>query len=740
MICEDASFINNKYDVVLRKYNSQLQYDATNTRFYRCMFTTSGFLNYGPEEPPAVHLFAERVSRLRIGGCQFWNYTTPIVPYFTEARGDGIYAYNTSVQILPMCNGQWNPACDFALAGGTSPSVFGKLFKAVRLSSIAPNKTAEIRGGSLGDNAASIFVNGVHLPRVNRNLVGVAPGDLTGYGFPKNYGIAVFNSTGFQVEENRFDCGPNDYSLPSVGMVFSNTGDANNQFYNNEFTGNLKYGTIIQHDNDGPSFNDGLHFKCNDYGTYTPNLHDIVFTSNDVSVAGQQGAMGPNTEAPAGNTFSAVTGTTEQHMLADGNALGLTYWHHDPASTPKIVLPTSLTPPPTLNPTMTWTGWAYDKPISCPGNFPLFSSAGAKQKMVAAQAELSNLRAVYDAERDGGDTEGLKDFIYNNASNSYEIRNRLMLAAPKVSREIWEQVFALDPPMNPWHLAQALIQNSPLQPEVLLMMEDNGLSPFYKQLVLGAQGDGISMLSIQESEMAHFAGEYARALNELTADALESETAGAIDDVLAWEAAHPQAGLPMDRIALLMAKNDLASAKTITDSYRALAEPDAGMEVLGMYLDLKVAGLDMENADAGALQRLEQIANTSGAGQGQAQAWLETIGYATFPEEVILPHDRRAVTSESGVEEPAAQELVRAYPNPANGKEPVYMVLRLPEGMDGADVRVYDPEGRLVHQTRVAQRTGIVELPAAELANGLYAVQVTEDGVGLGASKFVVVR
>lgn len=688
-----------------------------------------------------MHLFVNSTNRLRVGGCSFYNNTTNIVPWYTQDRGYGIVAYHSSVQVLPMCNGIWDPGCSFQPGEGSTPSVFYGLFRAISIISTVPNKIAHVRGISVVENAGGIYINGMANARVNRNIVGVPPGEDVEAGLFGNYGIGVWNCTGFEVEENIIDGSMNDYSLPSIGMVFSHTGNAFNEYYNNAFRGNLKYGTIIQHDNDGPSFDDGLHFKCNDYGTIYPNLHDIVFTTGDVSVAGIQGGNGPDNDAPAGNTFSLVTGNSgERHMLVDGGTIGFEYWHHTQASTTSVVLPISYTQPTTFNPDFQDAQVNYDKVSACPSSTaPLFSSAGAKQAMVDAEAQITTLRLVYDTSRDGGDTEGLKDFINSNTGNSYEVRNRLMLAAPRVSREIWEQVFALDPPMNPWHLAQALIASSPLQADVERMMYDSGLSPFYKQLVEGAQGGGVSILSLQEGEMANFTRTYDQALNNLVRDALESETPGTIDDVLEWEALHPQHGLPSNRISLLIAKGDLNAAKTIVDDQLDMTDPDAGMEVLGMYLDLKIAGLGLYEANAEMLQRLEGIANTSCSGQGQAQAWLESIGHASYREEIVLPHDLRAITLEKQ-EATAPLELLHAYPNPSNGKEPVYLVVRLPEGMYAADVQVFDPTGRQVYAVRLAQRSGIVEVPVKDLAGGIYAVRLAAEGVQVASAKFEVVR
>lgn len=743
IVAQNASFVNNKWGVVLKPYNSLQSGDFTNTRFMGCTFETNAILNYGVEETPAVMLYAINVNRIKVGDCRFFNSLLPTLSTGT-ARGEGIIMFHSALQVMPLCGGAWNPGCSFPTPDGSATTnIYWGLFRAITFASSLPNKVAHIRGCRFTDNTGGVYLAGADFARVNRNNVLVPGGtypELPNGALNSSYGIGFWNCTGFEVEENIL-LGPGVPSLICTGMVFSNTGDAFNRYYNNQFYGGLSFGTIIQHDNDGPGPADGLHFQCNDYGVTTTNEHDIAFTADDIKVPAVQGASGPDAQAPAGNTFSHVSGTTgERHMLANDGSVSFEYWHHDQSTTTSVVRPTSLTDPPTLNVDLAPTEWQYIKEVSCPSTTtPLSSSASAKQVMQNAEDQLVTLRLVYDAGRDGGDTEGLKDFIAANATNSYEIRNRLMLAAPRVSREVWEQVFALELAMNPWHLAQALLANSPLQAEVVRMMDNSGLTPYYKQLVSGAQGDGISMLSIQEAEMAYFEGAYDRALNDLTAYALESEDPGAIADVFAWEALHPQHGIPLSRIALLMANNDLIGAKAVVDDQLAAANPDAGMEVLGMYLDLSIAGLGFHDADAEMLQRLEVIANTNCSGQGQAQAWLQSIGHASFVEEIVLPREHRSVAPEVN-EIAVPEEILCAYPNPASGKAPIYLVMRLPEGIGSADVQVFDATGRLVHSGRLAQNTGIVEVPALNLPSGLYVARVLAEGIELASTKVEVVR
>ncbi|MBL0044996.1 MAG: hypothetical protein IPP33_11565 [Flavobacteriales bacterium] len=72
-------------------------------------------------------------------------------------------------------------------------------------------------------------------------------------------------------------------------------------------------------------------------------------------------------------------------------------------------------------------------------------------------------------------------------------------------------------------MAQALLANSPLQSEVVSLMDRSELTPFYKQLVNNGQGGGLNNLTIKESEMAYYRHKHEHALNDLAADALMNE-------------------------------------------------------------------------------------------------------------------------------------------------------------------------------------------------------------------------
>lgn len=68
-------------------------------------------------------------------------------------------------------------------------------------------------------------------------------------------------------------------------------------------------------------------------------------------------------------------------------------------------------------------------------------------------------------------------------AESIDIRNELIQRSTYVSDLIWHKAINRSVPMNPWHLAQALLANSPLNQRGTQMATQSGLSSYYKTLV-----------------------------------------------------------------------------------------------------------------------------------------------------------------------------------------------------------------------------------------------------------------
>ena len=247
---------------------------------------------------------------------------------------------------------------------------------------------------------------------------------------------------------------------------------------------------------------------------------------------------------------------------------------------------------------------------------------------------------------------------------------------------------------------------------------------------------GISMHSIYQSEIAHFKGEQARALRDITAKALRSGDQLALENARTFHIDHPVNNSAQSVLGLDLALGDLHGARQLVDAQLISSQQVEYWEVQDLYVDLFENNDGPEDVDANGIQLLQAIASTRAYGSGHAQAWLSLFGQ-TFEDVVVFPTRLRAVQQqEDGYH--TAPAMLDVLPNPSNG--PVAIAIRLPEEMNDGKVRVVDPLGRLVLEQSFTGNVQLIELDTKGLGNGLFAAEVKADGILVGTIKFEILR
>jgi hypothetical protein len=728
----DAIFENNFFDVVTRPHA-----DIDPVIWGPSSFTNSRFIRTKPlNDPnlaPGVRLSLMASANTEFLGCSFVNSSTVANPRF---RGGAMHSINTAVRVDQMPN-------------TTDRTQFKGFSMAVLHSAYEPTKAAHFNACDFKENLRGAFIAGTPNAIVTNNTFAVTDEALTELGIEGTYGAYLHGCTGFEFEENTFTASGTDH--PKVGAIFKNTGLEDNFFYNNTFNGfadlsERSVGSLVMGTNAGVD-GTGLRIKCNDYSATSTNDHDVAFTGSTVLIATDQGS-GVNEETPAGNTFANVDPLTcndndEQHLFVQYPVDGVNvfqYWHHQPQQSVELVPHCASAP---INPD-TWyfnSFWQYSKPAACPFDVSGFTDIADDETVAGiADDQYDVLKDVYTNWKDGGDTEGLVDYVKDPAHTSYEVRNQLMLVAPKASKEAWVEAFAREPAMNSWHLAQALLANSPLEPAVMNMMKDSHLTPFYKDLVKNGQNGGISMHSIYKSEIAHFYGQKATALQAMLRKSMTSTdptaralTKQALDD-------YPTTGADAAKLALYYMANDLSPARSLVDAHLLAGGEDKDYwTVQDLLIDQLGASQSPLALDANGVSILQNIATNDGLGAAEAQAWLALLGQPTV-EEVILPGSTKQLRRNTAevASEKQEEPMLSAYPNPSNG--PVYMVYHVPEGVERTEILIHDGSGRLIRTENVAAKNGILELEAKALASGLHIASLYFDGIQVGTAKVEVIR
>lgn len=293
-----------------------------------------------------------------------------------------------------------------------------------------------------------------------------------------------------------------------------------------------------------------------------------------------------------------------------------------------------------------------------------------------------------------------------------------------------------EPAMNPWHLAQALIANSPLEREVLVMMENSALTPYYKQLVANEQ-DGVNMLSIMESELDYWRDEQTKALMAYTAAAMEEEPAVPFADAINLHAQYPVEGSDQVVLGLRLANNDLQGARSQVNA-KLQGPHDSWWDVQDLWIATLESGTSPDEVTNADRNELEAIAGNGGGGAAAASAWLSALGTALQPG-IQLPNRTRSYHATDDHNGQALSDVVvRVLPNPTAGEAVV--AYTLPEGMEGATITLFDATGREVWRKAMTRSSGLEDLPASLLLPGIYQVVLAADGFTLGSTKLVVIR
>lgn len=456
----DASFHNNIYDVSFSPYENHINSAVANNRsnFIRTKFETVGLLA-DPAKDPVSHATLSLVRGILFSGCTFSNDLSGQLFYGYEDRGWGIHSISSSFRVQAHCNVPLTfgePCAEANLVR----SRFQGLHRGIRATTMDLSRTFSVSKAIFTDVHLGIRMDGIQDAAITETSFSI-PRALHDDAITTTYGIYSEQCTGYRIESNSFASMDGNPEPRRAGLAIRNSGENYNTFYNNSFDG-LKLGSVIQGKNANDKYDTGLEVKCNDYGQSIKNTFDVALTSYDATIRGNQGLppdpTDPQPDTPAGNRFSAHNEADhpESDWYADASNF-VEYYYHIPTAgnrTRPDYNDASLNPAQTP---VTWPG----KTTACPTAFSR-PKAQLREASGLAQEGLEDVTAEYDATKDDGDTYSLLAYVADPGNNSLEVRNALQSVAPKVSTEVWQAAFERSSVMQPWHITQALLSNSPL--------------------------------------------------------------------------------------------------------------------------------------------------------------------------------------------------------------------------------------------------------------------------------------
>lgn len=690
---------------------------------------------------PLGHASLDGVRGIPFLGC---TYAGTIYGNLADASlrnaGTGVNAVNSSFIVGSKCTVvvPYGTPCPPANLYKTT---FTGLAQGVQATSLDPGKTFSVDEATFTNCPRGIRMEGVSNAAITRNNFAV--NDFTGsyYQFSVPYGAYSDQCTGYKIENNVFTS--NHPHTPHTGLVIKDSGPNSNTVYNNRFDGFYEQNStalLIQGNNAAPNGQlTGLEVRCNEFGQHgADNRYDVALTGTYVTVRANQGRafqFQNDFTAPAGNLFSLQGQSESDWHVSSSNFVN--YFHHDGLTqswVPQYFDPAYFLPQGAGGP------WPTSRSQACPDHFQsgVVELQQLQAEAVQQDVQLQADRQAYDATKDNGDTYSLLSYVENSANSDVQVRNALQSIAPKVGAEVWEAAFARQPAMDDWYLTQALLANSPLQPEVMDLCYKSTLGDFYYNLVAEAQ-NGTNILSILESGISGHAGAKADAVSGLSHRSWLDSTAvdSAITGLTAWQDNLLVENSSEVRAGYYMAKDLPGALQTLAEEQIA-ADHLPELHQVWKRWAMAEQQQGWAAADSNTVDWLRQLAEDRWTiGSAQASAWLQALGAAPLEELILLPTPGlKSGRNERTRQRANSEAVLHAWPNPSTG--PVNVLCNVSPTVVEASLRITDLNGRLVQEQKLPAGRGIARLAPGFAVPGIYFAELRLDGIRAGQVKLVV--
>lgn len=743
----DATFRNNQYDVVLNPFENRTSSGTVlpnNSYFKGCHFLTQGDLN-DPDLVPHDHIGLRGVRAVQIRGCEFKNSIVGSSYEYAFEQGVGVHAINASFIVSNDCSSpdplpNPGPPCPEEY---TATSTFTNLHYGIVATTFDLSRSFSVSDATFTGTNFGIRMEGIQDAAIHRNTFTVPQPIIAGL-VGTVYGVYSDQCTGYSIQENHFATTQPSGSNSKVGLVIKDSGPYSNTFYNNTFD-NFKVGSLIEGKNALANGTIGLEVKCNDYGLTNKNTYDVLLSGTNVYIQKTQGTaavLPTDYTNPAGNRFSTahVGANPEEDWGVENISTFVEYFNHQSTSGNR-------TKPEFHD--LTWlipngqnVFWPSQRALACPTH--LVTGGPIVKRLIAGEAddEYHDNKDAYDAAKDNGDTYSLLGYVTDPGHTSTQVRNALQSVAPKVSTEVWQAAFERMPTLSAWHTTQALLSNSPLEGEVLYMVEVYGLPSAYSDLVTNAQSGEVNILGLLKSMIANYGSIKSEALTDLSRMAwLETEDIGySLDSLLLTHGAIPAWNSSLAESGVLAAKGDYSALEQLAANEMLSSECPEMYELIK-----RSAEAEQENGWAecneGTIAWLQQLgAQRDVIGSAHANAWLHALGTELPPEIIILPNEgpkSRKVQTDRTLAWPT-DLTIDVFPNPSNG--PVMVAYEVPEGAVNVELRLMDIHGKTLKQLRLGDGQGLAQLNTEPLAAGVYMTVLSLDGIRMAHQKVVVER
>jgi len=696
--------------------------------FSNCTFETTS--TWPDDLTPYAHVYLAEVAGVVLYSSQFKNedYSN----FALHQRGWGIFGFDAS----------------FRCKGVNAGDNFDHLHAGIVVGDPNPLKNYVVDQMNFTNNVYGILDLGSTDPVITNNTFVAMEGGLPPTQL--NIGLYLYQSERYTVERNLFTDPAG--VVASIGIWFAGPTMEENQIYDNTFT-DLRVGCVVQgrHRTTNALLKSGLQMLCGDHSGEVVDQYIL----DDGMIKEQQGQAFSAARAANNRYFDTPNCNTtfEPFVLAFGQPTWETkYFYIDvnsgsaPELRPECVEDLSGTS--IVNSTGTVydlvpysTATPFDKEEHCRvgeldflnGEVSLTGSAGQYR---AKRAELRSAINAYRGEIDKAATDDLVDYMKQEPHPaSYLVRDLLLVHHPLSDSVMLEMITHVDY-LDPWHITQVFINNSPLSQVIWSKLNDPNFLPLYLYNVLKQFDNGISTKQLLENEIAMRSQEKTRLGHQLLwAMSVDSLVPDKTDSLVSL----------FDEETENQAIRELYWLHILHRNYSAAVdlEPALGtMEITGkldqlgnMLMNANGIWEDLTDNDRSQLMSYAMADEPSiGAISWATMLALGELASLPSPTLPAVQKSRQADRNERASS--GFHPTIAAYPNPAADR----VQITYAEGMEQGSLEVFDAQGRLMTTIGLNGQKAFKEVVVQNFPAGLYLVRLSRDGYLLGETKFNVTR
>lgn len=697
----NSTFRNNRRDVAFLSYHhyNPSGVEIINYSYFRnCQFLTTDD-NKFPSNLLGIHVTMWDVNGVRFQGCTFEDQRSNIVAK-TQGR-KGICTIQSTFEVTKNC--PFMTSC-------TAPSKFINLKSAIESFSNGSRGQISIEFSEF-DSYKGIYLQGINSASVRANEFTIGHDVLVSGNTDYPYGLYLDQCQNFNTEGNTFNGttgAANVANGGAAGLVIRNTGANNNNFYRSNFN-NMKLASQALSENRETGLDKGLRFRCNYYDENYNDLDVRNDPNNPYSIFGQLGmaelhgiVQGGSPLTP-NNQFGNFSSILNYNIENRGN--WMQYVYHGTPSQSNLTYPWI-----TTSNVSTFIAGAAS---TCPD---LINNFGVDKGPF--KVNLDGIRPLmvvkaqdWDIVTDGGNSQNMKQAILTaNGGNIGAVYLDLITASPYLSNDVLALVAEQDAPFTQEMILNIMLANPHSSRSYWVQNNlDNRNSPLptnYRDSINGLV-EVYTHRDTLGAELSALSEEHDLILSELLYSYM-TDSLFSIDSISPY-LLHPTNPTYHYQLAELYFDNGNYEAyESVTDSIPLKFNLNESQEnyhsaFTGLYSQLQSWHGDSVNLfekDSSRLVWLLNYTNTHSVYPSRVHALLAANDTFIITPNVIIDFEEEEpmipdfnTTIEQIIAENAKSDIL-LFPNPANTE----ISLKWKDGFKSSVVKIYDMNGRLVHQ------------------------------------------